>query len=213
MNKRFILLAMAAAAAVLLLMPPARPPGDDNASSDGDDEPNVFSDAMETIMQTVDAGVAIVSGPGPVANMRTSEAAKRMMRASESCRLTPYNLNDGGWTIGWGHQYTRFETVQPSITQAQADAMFEDDVINRGESKVKLYIMVPLSQSQFDAMVDISYGLSVKGFKKFAANVNEGNGLDGIAQSSVFWVASIYQNGIRNRRNRQVAMFDDGVYA
>lgn len=179
-------------------------------ASESDDEQDTF---MDEIMNKIDEGVALVGGAGPVADMRTSEAAKRLMKRSESCRLTPYNLNDGGWTIGYGHQYTRFETVAQSITQAQADAMFDDDVAARGESKVKLYVTVPLTQQEFDAMVDISFGLSVKGFKKFADNVNAGNGLDGIAQSSVSWVAAIYQNGIRNRRNRQVAMFDNGVYA
>lgn len=169
--------------------------------------------AVDEIMNKIDEGMAMINGPGPVAGMSTSEGAKRMMRASESCRLTPYNLNDGGYTIGWGHQYTRFETVKQSITQDEADAMFEDDVVSRGESKVKLYIAVPLTQNQFDAMVDISYGLSVKGFKRFAASVNAGNGIDGIAAESVSWVADIYANGIRNRRNRQLSMYNYGVYA
>ena len=192
------------AAAVLLL----RQQDEGGQGDDGNDDETIL-DEMGNAMDKVIGSIA----PGPVADMRTSAAAKRMMRKSESCSLTPYNLNDGGWTIGWGHQYTRYETVKQSITQAEADAMFEDDVINRGESKVKLYVTVPLTQNQFDAMVDISFGLSVKGFKKFAANVNAGLGLDGIAQSSVAWVAAIYQNGIRNRRNRQVEMYDRGVYA
>jgi lysozyme len=213
MANKSVVLMLCLAAAVLLLLPQDEGGTDDAGDSSGDDESNVFLDTVDTIMEKIDEGVAILSGPGPVADMCTSEAAKRMMRASESCRLVPYNLNDGGWTAGWGHQYTRYETVPASITQAQADSMFEDDVVNRGESKVKLYIKVPLTQNQFDAIVDISYGLSVKGFKKFADNVNAGNGIDSIAQSSVAWVAPIYANGIRNRRNRQVAMFNNGVYA
>ena len=184
---------------------------------DGGEPGNQDDTITDEIMNKIDEGIAMVSAPGPVAEMSTSEQAKRMMRAFESCRLKPYNLNDGvggsvAWTIGWGHQYTKFETVAQSITQAQADAMFDDDVASRGESKVKLYVTVPLTQCQFDALVDISFGLSVKGFKKFAANVNAGNGLDGIAESSVAWVAAIYQNGIRRRRVSQVAMFDQGVY-
>ena len=184
------------------------------SAQDGNEEDTL----MDGIMNKIDEGVALVSAPGPVADMSTSEAGKRMMRLSEACRLVPYNLHDGvggsdAWTGGWGHQYTRYETVPKILTQAEADAIFEDDVVSRGESKVKLYVTVPLTQCQFDAVVDISYGLSVKGFRKFADNINAGNGLDGIAQSSVSWVAALYQNGIRNRRNRQIAMYDNGVYA
>lgn len=176
---------------------------------DGDDTETIGDE----IMNKFDEVAALVTGPGPNANMVTSQAAKRMMRASESCRLTPYNLGDGGLTIGWGHQYTRFETVAASITQAQADAMFESDVVTRGESKVKLYVSLDLDQSEFDALVDISYGLSVKGFRKFAAQVNAGNGIDDIAAASIAWVAPIYANGIRNRRNRQLAMYNEGQYS
>jgi lysozyme len=179
-----------------------------NQDSEGDDE-----NLVDEVMNKIDEGVAIVTGPGPLQNMSTSPGGKRMIRNSESCSLTAYDLGDGGITIGWGHQYTRFEIPKQSILQEEADAMFENDVVTRGESKVKLYVMVPLTQYQFDAMVDISYGLSVKGFKKFAASVNAGNGIDGIARESVAWVADVYKRGIGLRRDRQMSLYNEGFYS
>jgi lysozyme len=122
-------------------------------------------------------------------------------------------LGDGGWTIGWGHQYSRYEYVPASITQEQADAMFIDDVVNRGERWVKLYVTVPQTQEQFDALVSIAYNMSPQSFKKFAAEVNAGNGIDAIATASIGWVREGLQNGIRNRRYSEMNLYNAGIYA
>lgn len=170
-------------------------------------------DLMDSTMTKIDEGVAMVAGPGPLADMSTSDAGLALMRRRESCRLTPYNLGDGGWTIGWGHQYGKYETVPQSITQDQADAMFVADVVDRGEHWVKLYVDTDLEQYQFDALVSIAYNMSPQSFKKFAASVNAGDGIDGIAQDSVGWVAAAYTRGIQNRRNSEMNLYDNGVYA
>ncbi len=168
---------------------------------------------IDTTMTKIDEATAALSGPGPVADMQTSPAMLGMLRRRESCRLTPYNLGDGGWTIGWGHQYGKYETVPASITQAQADAMFIDDVVSRGEKWVKLYVAVDLAQYEFDALVSIAYNMSPQSFKKFADSVNAGDGIDDIAQASVGWVADKYRNGIQNRRGAELNVFNNGVYA
>lgn len=170
-------------------------------------------DLIDSTMTKIDQAAGMMSGPGPVADMTTSDAGLSLMKRRESCRLLPYNLGDGGWTIGWGHQYGKYETVPASITQDQADAMFADDVVNRGERWVKLYVTVPLTQSQFDALVSIAYNMSPQSFKKFADAVNAGDGIDDMAQQSVGWVAATYRNGIQNRRNTEMNMFDNGEYA
>jgi lysozyme len=170
-------------------------------------------DLIDSTMTKFDQASNLLAGAGPVETMSTSDAGALMLRNRERCRLTPYQLGDGGWTIGWGHQYGKYEFVPASITQDQADAMFIDDLVNRGEKWVKLYVTVPLTQNQFDALVSIAYNMSPQSFKKFAEQVNAGNGIDQIAMASVSWVRDGLQNGIRNRRYTEMNLFNDGVYA
>jgi lysozyme len=175
----------------------------------GDDDPQ-NEDLVDSTMTKIDEAVAAVSGPGPIADMSMSAAGLNMLSNREACYLKPYQLGDGGWTIGYGH----YSKSKPNdITQDQADAIFADDVVNRGEKWVKLYVTVDLSQEQFDALVSIAFNMSPQSFKKFADSVNAGDGIDGIAQASVGWVAPAFTNGIRNRRNSEMNLYDNGVYA
>ena len=82
-----------------------------------------------------------------------------------------------------------------------------------GEKWVKLYVTVPVSQEQFDALVSIAFNMSPRSFKKFADQVNAGNGIDAIADQSVTWVPANLQNGIRNRRYDEKRLFNEGIYA
>ena len=179
-----------------------------NSGNDGQDED--MTDAAQTALDQA-AGVFTTS---PVQDMTTSDQMLDQLKGTESCRLTAYQLADGkGLTIGYGHKYQPGETVYQTITQDQADAYFADDVANRAEKWVKLYVTVDLSQNQFDALVSIAFNMSPQSFKKFANEVNAGNGIDDIAQQSVSWVAAQYTNGIQNRRNAEVTLYDQGVYA
>ncbi|PMS20696.1 glycoside hydrolase family 24 [Paraburkholderia rhynchosiae] len=151
--------------------------------------------------------------PNPAASMQPSAAMVAKLKSNEGLRLTRYALGDGGWTIGYGHYSTNMADIPATCTQAQADAWFASDLQQRAAKWVQLYVTVPLTQNQFDALVDIAYNMSPRSFKKFADSVNAGNGIDDIAQASVSWVAPALQNGIQNRRNAEIAMFNDGVYA
>ncbi|MES2163351.1 MAG: lysozyme [Pseudomonadota bacterium] len=175
------------------------------SNSDPQDE-----DLVDSTMTKIDQAAALISGPGPIADMSMSAAGLRMLRNREACYLKAYNLGDGGWTIGWGH-YSK--SKPDDITQDQADAMFADDVVNRGEKWVKLYVTVDLTQEQFDALTSIAFNMSPQSFKKFADSVNAGNGIDDIAQASVGWVDPKFTNGIQNRRNTEMNLFDNGVYS
>jgi lysozyme len=176
----------------------------ENQADDADPQ---NEDLVDSTMTKIDQAVAAVSGPGPVDDMSMSVAGLLMLRRRERCTLTAINLGDGGWTIGWGH----FSKNRPDdITQPQADAMFEDDVVNRGEKWVKLYVTTDLTQNQFDALVSIAFNMSPQSFKKFADSVNAGDGIDDIAQASVGWVSSAFTNGIQNRRNSEMNLFDNG---
>ena len=179
-----------------------------NSGNDGQDEDMI--DAAQTALDQA-AGVFTTS---PVQDMTTSQQMLDQLKSTEALHLKAYQLDDGkGMTIGYGHKFQPGETVYQEITQDQADAYFVDDVANRAEKWVKLYVTVDLSQNQFDALVSIAYNMSPQSFKKFANEVNAGNGIDDIAQQSVAWVSPKYTNGIQNRRNAEMLLYDQGVYA
>jgi lysozyme len=169
-------------------------------------------DAAGDVVGELTAQFENMVAPGSAAVMDISPQGALFIRNREQCRLTKYVLGDGGETIGWGH-YGAYGTLPDSITQGQADMMFDDDVQQRAAKWVRLYVTAPVSQEQFDALCSIAYNMSPKSFRKFADAVNAGQGIDGVAGASVAWVAANLQNGIRNRRASELNLFDNGVYA
>ena len=183
--------------------------GVDTSSPDSATDPlaslgDVMDEATATVMNMVN--------PTPASSMQPSAALVAGLKRRESLRLTRYNLGDGGWTIGYGHFSTNLADIPATCTQAQADAWFASDLQNKAVKWVQLYVTVPLTQNQFDALVDVAYNMSPRGFKRFADAVNAGQGIDEIAQESVSWVDPSLQNGIQNRRNSEMAMYDNGDY-
>lgn len=201
-NKQAVLIGMAAAVVVLLIR---------RDREDGFIPPNEET-IFDTIGQTMDQAIGSIA-PGPAAGMRASEELRDMLKGRERLRLERYNLGDGGWTIGYGHWESRIELVPARITRDDAEAMFDRDLEARAEKWVRLYVQVPVTQYEYDALVHIAFNLSPKGFKKFADAVNRGEGIAGIASASVSWVAANLRNGISNRRNEEVALFNSGRYA
>lgn len=174
------------------------------------------TDPLASIGDVVDEATATVwnmVNPTPASSMTVSDAQIALLKRREGLRLTRYALGDGGYTIGYGHFSTNIADIPPTCTQAQADAWFANDLQQRAVKWVQLYVSVPLTQNQFDALVDVAYNMSPRGFKKFADAVNAGNGIDDIAQASVSWVSAPLQDGIQNRRNAEINEFDNGVYA
>lgn len=202
MQTKALLIGMAAAVAVLLLRREAAsgfiPP----------DEETIF----DTIGQTMDQAIGTLA-PGPAAGMRASEELRDMLKGRERLRLERYNLGDGGWTIGYGHWESSIDKVPARITRDDAEAMFARDLEYRAEKWVRLYVQVPVTQYEYDALVHIAFNLSPKGFKKFADAVNRGEGIGAIATASVSWVTASLRNGISNRRNQEIALFNSGLYA
>ncbi|SKC92265.1 lysozyme [Paraburkholderia hospita] len=171
-----------------------------------------IGDAAGDAVSELTAQFENMVAPGSAAVMDISPQGEAWLKQRESLRLTKYVLGDGGETIGYGH-WGPFGTLPDSITQAQADALFDSDVQQRAAKWVRLYVTAPVTQQQFDALCSIAYNMSPKSFRHFADAVNAGQGIDGVAQASVSWVATNLQNGISNRRATEMALFDSGVYA
>ncbi|MFD2446369.1 glycoside hydrolase family protein [Bacillus sp. CGMCC 1.16607] len=88
--------------------------------------------------------------------MNLGSAGKKLIKSYEGCRLTAYKAvsTELHWTIGWGHYGPDVKKGQ-TITQAQADALFDKDVQRYVDAVNKLGIN--FNQNQFDALVSFCY--------------------------------------------------------
>lgn len=175
-----------------------------DAIADDPDDPDNYSPASSW---ADDMTAALRSLTSPVAGMTTSAAGLAHMQRFEGLRLTRYRLGDGGWTIGYGRYYPDGGAVPPErIDRATAEAWFAQDVRERGERWVKAYVSVPLTQSQFDALVSMAYNLRPSSFRRIADAVNEGQGPDAVALQYVRAGTNL-EAGLRNRRAAELALY------
>lgn len=98
--------------------------------------------------------------------MKLSQAGKNLIKSFEGLELRVYpDPATGGapYTAGYGHTGS---DVKPgmTVTQAMADAWFDADVA-KFESGVSALLMVPTTQSQFDAMVSLAYNIGLGNFR------------------------------------------------
>lgn len=85
-----------------------------------------------------------------------SNAGLAMIKRFEGLRLVAYQDSVGVWTIGYGH--TRAVRSGDVCTEAEADTFLRDDC-REAEVGVNWLIKVPITQSQFDALMSFSFNL------------------------------------------------------
>lgn len=96
--------------------------------------------------------------------MKTSQAGIDLIKMFEGCKLNPYLCPAGYWTVGYGHVLgngvTLAEADNRIFTQGEADVLLRTDLA-RFERGVQRLCSVPLTQSQFDALVSFSFNLGL----------------------------------------------------
>lgn len=90
--------------------------------------------------------------------MQTSAKGRALIEGFEGLRLQVYYDIDGYPTIGYGHKLLPGESFPAGITQAEAAELLTRDLV-RTEDAVNAMVSVPLTQGQFDALVDFAYNL------------------------------------------------------
>jgi GH24 family phage-related lysozyme (muramidase) len=94
------------------------------------------------------------------ANMHTSQAEIDYIKQHEGLRLNAYQDTGGLWTIGYGSiTMPDGSPVQAgdTITEDQADTMLLNEVA-KFESMLVGAVTVPLTQNQYDAIIDFLFG-------------------------------------------------------
>lgn len=88
--------------------------------------------------------------------MQYSKSGVQLTEGFEGCKLTAYQDQVGKWTIGYGHTQNVF--AGQTCTQEQADVWLQEDM-EWAVRVVNALVTVPLSQGEFDALVDFTFNL------------------------------------------------------
>lgn len=141
--------------------------------------------------------------------MNLSNRGREFVKTNEGLKLKAYKDNGDIWTIGYGHTGV---DVKPGmvIDEEEALLILESD-LTKAVLKVNKLVKVPLSQSQFDALVDFVFNIGGAAFSHstLLRKLNAGDYL-GAAEQFDRWV---YDNkkvvvGLVNRRERERVMFE-----
>lgn len=148
--------------------------------------------------------------------MNISSAGLALIKRFERLRLTAYDDGYGNRTIGWGHLIQPGEGLQ-TITSAQADELLSRDLAT-AESAVNSLVRVPLTQSQYDALVSLVFNWGTGNFRNSShlSLLNAGDYAGTAARLREHPVTSggTPSQGLVNRRAAEADLFlRDGIYA
>jgi len=90
--------------------------------------------------------------------MQFSAAGLELLKRSEGFRGRTYLDVAGFPTIGYGHRLLHPESFLKGVTEEQAAEILVSDVRD-AEQAVERLVKVPLTQGQFDALVDFCFNL------------------------------------------------------
>jgi lysozyme len=93
--------------------------------------------------------------------MNYSQTGLQLTESSEGCKLDAYLDGGGVPTIGFGH--TKGVYLGMTCSQLQAEAWLLEDV-QHAVGTVNSLVKVPLTQNQFDALVDFVFNLGSGAF-------------------------------------------------
>lgn len=140
---------------------------------------------------------------------------QRLTKPSEGFRSRPYRCPAGIWTIGYGTtRYPDGRAVSPNdpaITETQAAALL---LANLGEyeAAVNRYVVVPLTQNQFDALVDFAYNAGTQNLRTstLLRKLNAGD-YAGAAREFDKWVygGGKKLDGLVTRRKAERELFEE----
>jgi lysozyme len=90
--------------------------------------------------------------------MKFSAAGMDLLKLSEGFRSRVYRDANELPTIGYGHRLLHTETFPNGIDEPHAAALLALDV-SASEEAIERLVKVPLTQGQFDALVDFCFNL------------------------------------------------------
>ena len=106
--------------------------------------------------------------------LQASRAAIDLIKRFEGYRRTAARLDDGRWTIGYGHTKTARQGVE--VSEADAEALLIYDLMEVAGA-LNALVYTPLNQNQFDALSAFVFNIGVAGFRgsNVLRRINEGS--------------------------------------
>lgn len=153
----------------------------------------------------------------PVAEMHLSDEGYELLEKMEGFSSQLYSLKDGGFTIGFGFfvPYGESSKWEKGVTWEQAEKIIRQKVPTY-EDQVKIYINVPLTQKEFDALTMLAYNLG--GFSKATSIVNDINSNADFEKLQKDWMRFIHSKapgvmkGLINRRKDELQVRNESYY-
>lgn len=94
--------------------------------------------------------------------MKISKNGITLIKNFEGLVLHAYKDIAGVWTIGYGStRYKNGEAIKPGdklSSEVEANLLLQD-TLGKYEAAVNSYVLVPLTQNQYDALVSFTYNL------------------------------------------------------
>ncbi len=143
-------------------------------------------------------------------SMELSNAGLELVKRSEGFRSQTYLDVNGFPTIGYGHRILPSESFPGAITETQAADLLASD-LRVAEQAVERAVKVPLTQGQFDALVDFCFNL---GGERLASStllkvLNGGRYQDAVEQLLRWDLAGGRVNtGLKTRRQAECALWN-----
>lgn len=155
----------------------------------------------------------------PNSHLTTSEAGFDLIKQFEGLRLKAYYCPAGVLTIGYGH--TNLDGTPPrvvegmTISAAMAEQILHKTVERNYAAAVRKLVKVPLSQSQFDALVSFTFNLGESALKKstLLKRLNQGR-YDAVPGELMKWTRAGGKEleGLVRRRRAEAAMWRSMSY-
>ena len=141
--------------------------------------------------------------------MKISSKGLDLIKNAEGLSLSAYRCPAGVLTIGYGHTGN---DVKPGmlITAVEANKMLQDDVA-RFEAGVSEVINKPMTQGQFDALVDFAFNLGLGALRGSTLATKFKNGdIKGASRELSKWVwgGGKMLPGLVKRREAARVLFD-----
>ena len=141
-----------------------------------------------------------------------SKTGLELTEQFESCKLTAYQDVKGIWTIGWGH--VGKEVCEGLVwTQDTADYWLTQDTLH-AQDVINALVKVPLTQEQFDAIVDFAFNCGCAAFagSTMLKLINSGM-LAAAAEEFEKWdhASGVVVAGLLRRRLAEEKEFNDSV--
>lgn len=143
-----------------------------------------------------------------VNNLTYSPNGFKLTEQFEGLQLTPYKDVAGVWTDGYGNTHGVVPGVSITPEKAQADLASN---IEGAEFVVNRVVTVPLTQNQFDALVDFVFNLGSGNFQSSTLlRLLNGGNYSGASQEFPKWnhAGGVVVEGLTRRRLAEQALFN-----